>query len=195
MVEKKNNAEHMKWDYTPPPSAPVYDKRTSETTDEWLTPPEIVFALGPFDLDPCAPINRPWNTAKKHYDKNDDGLSKDWEGRVWLNPPYGKATKFWIERLSDHGNGIGLVSAGTERQWFHKFIWEMADAVLFFKGRLKFHRYDGVVPKSDSAASAHVLVAYGRYNAQRLTESGIEGKVIQLRNGPQSIQTEEDCSQ
>lgn len=29
--------------------------------DEWLTPPEIIQALGgpeSFDLDPCAPINR-----------------------------------------------------------------------------------------------------------------------------------------
>jgi hypothetical protein len=27
--------------------------------DEWLTPPEIIHALGLFSLDPCAPINRP----------------------------------------------------------------------------------------------------------------------------------------
>jgi hypothetical protein len=27
-------------------------------TDEWLTPPEIIAALGQFDLDPCSPINR-----------------------------------------------------------------------------------------------------------------------------------------
>jgi len=31
--------------------------------DEWLTPPDIIKALGPFDLDPCAPIVRPWPTA------------------------------------------------------------------------------------------------------------------------------------
>lgn len=35
--------------------------------DEWLTPPEIIKALGPFDLDPCAPINRPWSTVTQHY--------------------------------------------------------------------------------------------------------------------------------
>lgn len=28
--------------------------------DEWLTPPHILRALGPFDLDTCAPVNRPW---------------------------------------------------------------------------------------------------------------------------------------
>ena len=35
--------------------------------DEWLTPPEITTDLGPFDLDPCSPIKRPWPTAENHY--------------------------------------------------------------------------------------------------------------------------------
>ena len=58
--------------------------------DEWLTPPEILRALGPFDLDPCAPIARPWETAATHYTAEDDGLSKPWAGRVWCNPPFGR---------------------------------------------------------------------------------------------------------
>lgn len=28
-------------------------------TNEWLTPPDLLATLGPFDLDPCSPINRP----------------------------------------------------------------------------------------------------------------------------------------
>lgn len=32
--------------------------------DEWLTPPHVLKALGEFDLDPCAPITRPWEIAK-----------------------------------------------------------------------------------------------------------------------------------
>ena len=35
--------------------------------DEWLTPPGILNRLGEFDLDPCTPIDRPWDTAKLHY--------------------------------------------------------------------------------------------------------------------------------
>ena len=57
--------------------------------DEWLTPPEILRPLGAFDLDPCAPIMRPWDTAAKHLNVNDDGLSQPWHGRVWCNPPFG----------------------------------------------------------------------------------------------------------
>lgn len=58
-----------------------------EQKDEWLTPPHILEALGRFDLDPCAPINRPWPTADKHYTVNDKGLTQRWEGRVFCNPP------------------------------------------------------------------------------------------------------------
>ena len=52
--------------------------------DEWLTPPDIIKGLGDFDLDPCSPIERPWDTAKKHYCILDDGLKQDWEGRVFV---------------------------------------------------------------------------------------------------------------
>lgn len=55
--------------------------------DEWLTPPALLRALGQFDLDPCSPVVRPWDTAAQHYTVQDDGLSLPWAGRVWLNPP------------------------------------------------------------------------------------------------------------
>lgn len=55
--------------------------------DEWLTPPEIIRSLGEFDLDPCSPINRPWDTALNHYTIIDNGLKQQWYGRVWCNPP------------------------------------------------------------------------------------------------------------
>lgn len=56
--------------------------------DEWLTPTYILRTIGEFDLYPCPPIVRPWDTAAQHYTVRDDGLSKPWAGRVWLNPPY-----------------------------------------------------------------------------------------------------------
>ena len=35
-----------------------HDRDVENGKEEWLTPPEIVAAFGPFDLDPCSPINR-----------------------------------------------------------------------------------------------------------------------------------------
>lgn len=63
-------------------------EKSANTTDEWYTPKEIIDALGKFDLDPCAPVNPLWQTAEIMYNKNQDGLTKKWIGRVWLNPPY-----------------------------------------------------------------------------------------------------------
>ena len=68
----------------------TFEGNTSTGKDEWLTPPEIVKSLGEFDLDPCSPIERPWDTAKNHFTINDNGLIQNWFGRVWCNPPYGK---------------------------------------------------------------------------------------------------------
>lgn len=53
--------------------------------DEWLTPPEILVALGEFDLDPCAPVVRPWPTAKHHFTVEDDGLNQSWYSLAELN--------------------------------------------------------------------------------------------------------------
>lgn len=44
----------------------TFEGKSSTGKNEWLTPPHILRRLGPFDLAPCAPINRPWNTAEHH---------------------------------------------------------------------------------------------------------------------------------
>lgn len=148
-------------------------------TDEWLTPPSIVQALGPFDLDPCSPTVRPWPTAARHLTIEDDGLSHSWEGRVWMNPPYGPATGVWLKKLADHGNGIALVFARTETAMFHEQGWNRADAMLFLRGRLHFHRVDGSRAKFNGGAPS-VLIAYGVENVRRLASSEIDGRLVHL---------------
>jgi len=154
-------------------------KTTIGTNDEWLTPPEILHALGHFNLDPCAPIVRPWPMADKHYTINDMGLFLPWEGRVWLNPPYGLEAADWLSKLSTHGNGIALIFARTETDMFHRYIWEMADAVFFFYGRLFFHYVDGRRAESNAGAPS-CLIAYGENNVDAIRKSGLDGKLIIL---------------
>lgn len=149
--------------------------------DEWLTPPEIITALGVFDLDPCAPVSRPWDTAKEHYTIRDDGLRQHWQGRVWLNPPYGQQTAAWLKRLAEHGDGIALIFARTETAMFFEHIWHKADAILFISGRLYFHYVDGSRAAANSGAPS-CLIAYGSANVAALEKSGIAGKMIYLKN-------------
>lgn len=148
--------------------------------EEWLTPPEIIRALGTFDLDPCAPVVRPWDTANVHHTINDNGLSRAWYGRVWCNPPYGDKTAIWLERLADHGNGIALIFARTETRMFFDQVWGKASGLLFLEGRLHFHHVDGRRAAANAGAPS-VLVAYGSNNAKTLCECGLAGHYVPLR--------------
>lgn len=150
------------------------------STSEWLTPPQILHDLGPFDLDPAAPINRPWDMAARHYTQREDGLSQQWEGRTWLNPPYGTETGSWLERLVDHGDGIALIFARTETDMFHQWVWDHADALYFFRKRLHFHYPDGNRAK-ENAGGPSVLIAYGQHNVLALQNyCGLPGKLLLL---------------
>ena len=150
-------------------------------TDTWLTPPAIIQALGPFDLDPCAaPDPRPWDTAIRHYTKpRDDGLALPWRGRVWLNPPYGQQDVVgpWMRRMAEHGNGTALIFARTETEIFFETVWLAAKACLFLEGRLHFHYPDGSRAKHNGGAPS-VLVAYGTRDAERLARCGLRGYFV-----------------
>ncbi|MCM2537679.1 phage N-6-adenine-methyltransferase [Burkholderia glumae] len=140
--------------------------------DEWLTPPEILKPLGPFDLDPCAPVRRPWNTAAWHYSIEDDGLIQPWRGRVWCNPPFGREAVKWLRRMAEHSNGIALIPARTETAMFYECVWPVAKAVLFVRGRPHFYFVDGRRAPFNSGAPI-CLVAYGDNNVKALIESGL----------------------
>jgi hypothetical protein len=147
-------------------------------SDTWLTPPEILGALGPFDLDPCAaPEPRPWPTAARHICLPDDGLAAAWSGRVWLNPPYSREALAWLRKMAAHGHGTALTFARTETGWFAETIWQAATAVLFLHGRLYFHRADGSRANANAGAPS-VLAAYGEHDAERLRNSGLPGTYV-----------------
>ena len=147
-------------------------------TDIWLTPRHILDALGPFDLDPCsAPDPDLWPTARRHYTLPTDGLSEPWEGRVWLNPPYGQRAWAWLDRLADHRHGTALIFARTETAGFVEQVWQKADALLFLHGRLYFHRPDGTRAEANSGAPS-VLIAYGAEDVERLRFSGLDGSLV-----------------
>lgn len=149
-------------------------------SDIWLTPPEVVRAVGPFDLDPCAaPEPRPWATAARHYAHADgDGLTRPWEGFVWLNPPYGPETWPWLARLSAHpGGGIALTFARTETEGFFAHVWDKAAGLFFLKGRLHFHHPDGT-RASMNAGGPSVLLGYTEEAVKRLARSPLEGHLV-----------------
>lgn len=148
-------------------------ERSTNGKDEWLTPRYITDALGPFDLDPCSPINRPWDTASSYFTQLDDGLVQQWNGRVWCNPPYGSQTRKWMRKLNDHGNGIALITPRTETGTFFESVWGKAHSIFFFKGRLNFHHVCG--KKGGPSGAPSCLVCYGEENTNRVLDAISQG--------------------
>ena len=114
----------------------------SSATDEWPTPidffQKIEEEFGAFDLDPCCtPLSA---KAPQFFTKEDDGLSKGWFGKVWMNPPYGRTIKNWMRKAYEASLSgclvVCLVPARTDTAWWHDYA--MKGEVRFLRGRLKF---------------------------------------------------------
>lgn len=122
--------------------------------NEWYTPPQYVKAaravLGEIDLDPasCKEANK-YVLANDFYSAKDDGLSKEWKGRVWMNPPYAsdlvgrftsKLTHHYLK--DDIQEAIVLVNNATETSWFQDMA-KHAAAISLISPRIKFLSPDG----------------------------------------------------
>lgn len=152
-----------------------------DSTIEWYTPPEIIHRLGKFDLDP-ATSNEAMSinySALDYYTKEENGLIREWFGRVWLNPPYDKKLiGGFMSKMAEHNNGIALVFSRCDSTWFHEYVFGKAAAMLFLKKRIKFYRPNG--DQTGSPGCGSVLIAYGGVNISSLENSGLEGKIIYL---------------
>lgn len=140
---------------------------------EWYTPPEVFDALGlEFDLDPCSPgEGRSFVPAKKHYTVIDDGLVSPWEGTVFVNPPYGKHTPVWLEKLAQHGDGIALVFARTDTKWFRAAA-HSADVICFISSRVRFYQ-GNTENRGGTPGTGSMLIAYGDRAADAVRNSGL----------------------
>lgn len=167
----------------PPPRDNFNTARTDETTNTWLTPLSLIQSLGAFDLDPCCPPAMPWRTATEmhHYPAMGCGLSRAWEGRIFLNPPYGEHTFKWMRKFAEHRRGVALIFARTDTKGFHERVFSSARAIYFLKGRVKFHREDGSCPKNGPAAPS-CLIAHTEEDTAAILTSGLAGFLMARAN-------------
>lgn len=121
---------------------------------EWYTPPEIieraVKLFGAIDLDPCSNSHKnPTVPSANRFTKDDDGLSKTWKGKVYMNPPYGREIVEWVEKLAaEHKSGnvteaVALVPARTDTEWFRML---RVFPRCFVSGRLNFSGHENSAP-------------------------------------------------
>ena len=129
---------------------------------EWYTPAWIFEELAiAFDLDPSSPHDMESVVpARVKYTVFDDGLKQPWSGRVWLNPPYGKSTPFWMRRMIDHNNGIALVFSRTDAAWCQEAM-ANCTSMLFLGGRIQFIPGKENQHKKSRSAAGTVMFAFG----------------------------------
>lgn len=124
--------------------------------NEWFTPGDYIklarAVLGGIDLDPAThPQAQTIIQAAKFFTKADDGLAREWHGRIWLNPPYAQpliahfVSKLCAELKAEHvKSAIMLTHNYTDTAWFQEAAHE-ADAICFTRGRVKFYELDGTI--------------------------------------------------
>lgn len=113
----------------------------SSATDLHSTPQDFFDKLNAefgFTLDVCA---TPENAkCDRYFTKVDNGLRQNWHGIVWMNPPYGREIRQWVQKAHDAAQAgavvVCLVPARTDTYWWHDYI--IKHEVRFVKGRLKF---------------------------------------------------------
>lgn len=114
---------------------------------DWGTPPgffgriQRLFAL---DLDVAATAHNA--LCARFYGVGgelEDGLSAPWDGRCWMNPPYGREISKWTARAAERTSiatpiVVGLVPARTDTRWWHDSVMPYADEIILVRGRLRF---------------------------------------------------------
>jgi len=102
---------------------------------DWATPEWLYQELDKefhFDFDPC-----PLYGAQSES----DGLSVEWGGATFCNPPYGREIGKWTRKAKEEAMKgktiVLLIPSRTDTKWWHEDIMP-ATEIRFIKGRLKF---------------------------------------------------------
>lgn len=128
------------------------DFAISSESKEWYTPGRYIEAarrvMGGIDLDPAScELAQRTVQATHYFTEETNGLAHDWQGRVWLNPPYGRipgigsSAAHWTNyligqwRFGNVTQAILLVNANIGDKWFMRlFEWP----ICFVNRRISF---------------------------------------------------------
>jgi len=139
---------------------------TTSNSSVWETPTLFFQQLDDefnFNLDPCC--THATAKCERHFTEAEDGLARPWDGKVFMNPPYGREIIKWVEKAYlESLRGalvVCLLPARTDTRWFHEWVLEKSE-IRFVRGRLKF----GGERVGSGAAPFPSMVAIYRPNPQ-----------------------------
>lgn len=129
----------------------------------WRTPGHLFDLLDAefdFTLDPCA--SAAIKPGIEWFGEADQGLWQEWSGRVFINPPYGRAIADWMRKISLERDRceviVALVPSRTDSAWWHDHAMP-ATEIRFIRGRLHFEGVDHT-PAAHNAPFPSVVLVY-----------------------------------
>jgi hypothetical protein len=138
----------------------------SDRSVEWYTPSRYVESArrvlgGTIDLDPCSCTEAQEQVrAEQYFTREQDGLSQEWHGTIWANPPYAArdVSAFVTKLLKEYADlrvtsAVLLTNAYSDTGWFHEAA-AACRAICLTKGRIYFSRPGAVQPAQPSFGSA-----------------------------------------
>jgi len=132
----------------------------SSLDDTWTTPRAFFDELNDefqFKLDAAALKSSAlcdfWYGPDHENPELQDAFQRNWQddaqGNIWLNPPYGRTIKLWMQKAkfeAIRGGGaiVCLVPSRTDTSWWHETC--IQHEVRFIRGRLKFGNQKNSAP-------------------------------------------------
>lgn len=100
-----------------------------------------------FDLDVCATAGNA--KCAVYFSEAQDGLTQEWFGTAWMNPPYGREIGRWMAKAYDESlrgvTTVCLVPARTDTAWWHDYAMK-ADEIRYLRGRIRFEGAENNAP-------------------------------------------------
>lgn len=157
---------------------------------EWYTPPEYVDAaravMGGIDCDPASSdVANEIVGADTYFTIDDDGLTQDWEGRVWMNPPYSRSLikPFCLKLVDQYGDSVTeacvMVNSATDTRWFHILL-DDAAAVCLIKGRVSCLHEEGNPRRKP--LQGQVVLYFGEKVDKFVSEFSQFGNIVLMRS-------------
>ena len=159
--------------------------------NEWYTPAEFIeaarAAMGGIDLDPASSsAANEIVKAARFYSIQDDGLTREWGGRVWMNPPYSSPhiTLFVAKLLKEIGSGrvtqaVVLVHNCTDTQWFRDLA-GVFETVCFKTGRVRHWKAEDAAPEG-GALQGSLFAYYGGNGKEFIRRFGSFGVTMRVQ--------------
>jgi ParB family chromosome partitioning protein len=158
--------------------------------NEWYTPAIYVEAarraMGSIDLDPASShLANKTVRANVYYTAEDNGLTQEWYGNVWMNPPYSQPLIAQFSNTvadkydcGDIEQACVLVNNATETSAFQRML-ESCACVCFLRTRVKFVDMNGVA--SGAPLQGQAILYFGKNTDAFCKEFSDMGRILHAR--------------